>query len=920
MKRILLTLFLLLFSVNSFAAWLPGYTSRQQAEVTGTATSNTNTPELELYYRHAKIVEDGVFEWFMSTAIRHVNTYDRVYFTYLTETGNMCVRYFDEDTQVLSDEQVVFADWSYETILTGKTDDHGCGTTHVIQNGAHAGKFLVAAAEHNGSDAKGGRLHVRRSTNVEDITSWETAVEVQSVKCSYVQVFENSAGTIYLFTREQTGVDYTTTNQVYYTSTDGGSTWSSSYTLFADLGSGPTYLMTAVDGNTIHFLLNHADSTTTPDAYRYKDIYYAKSTDGMATIEKADGTAITLPITTTNGDLVHTTVGTHWEFLWDIIVDDSGNPHLMSLDSATMFDSTSDVSVFHHSYSSGWSTETVLSTGAKQVGDYPYFCGAVFEDGNPDVVYASIGDPVTDKGMMQKWEKDGTWSKTLDITTDSPGDSFRPMAVHNAKADGLFKMLWCYTERYVSWEPLQWSSSLFAYPSYNNQNHGQLNQDVRTDFGDVRFTQSDGTTLLGVDGKGFLVEKTDSWKSTWEVKLPTIDNFYIYSGNASSTYPADDTSEFEAVYGFDNFPGTSIDLTKWTVEATYSAPTVSSNEATYSNGDYTTTTTESLAIGERTTFDYKTTSTGIPATYIAFLKSDASNRIQVTYSLGEVVLKSTVAGVDQTEVSLGSVNFSEYRKVTIERAAQTSTMVYIDNVLLGEYTENTPAAGQFVGFLNVVSGQTNTYANLKMNEPIRPNDYDLNILSVEQILGTNWMGGTLKSIAGLDTVKYWAGKGAPVVNNCTGNYGTETVGASNTTGITYAMTVHRVALSCGGTIDSISGYLENLTSSAAEAKMIIYSDDGSGTDPDSLLYEGTAFFGPTDWFTDSSIAIGLTGEPSYVWIGFRQEFDNSRGKYDAGGDARRATLGDFTTAAPATWPTGSDTPLTYDMSFYITFP
>jgi len=731
MKRFLFILLFLLVAAEGFGAWLPGYSSRAEIDIDGTTTSDTITPEIELYYRHGKIVENGVFEWYMSTAIRHVNTHDRVYMTYITNEGDMCVRYFDETTKVLSDEQVVFSDWSYDPTGTDPGDDHGCGTTHVIQNGVHAGKFLVVASEHGANSAKGGRLYSRRSSNVEDITSWETAVEIESTLSTYVQVFENSSGTIYAFTRYTYSNDYTQARQVYYTSTDGGSTWSSR-TLFANLGSGPTYLMTAVEGNTIHFLLSHADSTTLPDAYRYKDIYYAKSTDGMSTFEKADGTAITLPITTTNGDLVHTTTGTHWEFLWDITTDSSGNPHLISLDSATVGDTNNDVSVFHHYYDSGWTTDTVMSTASKKVGTYDFYCGAVFEDGNPDKVYVSAGDGASGKGMMQIYEKDGTWSKTSDISTDSPGDSFRPMSVHNFKSDGLFQMLWCYTERYTNWEPGDWDSSLFAYPGYNTGTFGSLKENSRTDFGDVRFTDSDGQTLLGVDGKGYQESKVDSWKSTWIIKTDTPQDGYLYYGNATSTYPADDTSEYEGADGYDRFPGTSLDLTKWDVESTYAAPDVASNQATYSNGDYTTTNPGVFANGGAIEFYYQPGSN--TSNYILFLKADANNRLQVIYGSDEISMKSTIGGVDQTQTVVSSsipfLFWTSPKLIRIERVSTTETKLYVDGVLEGTYTETNTSSDYGVGFLNIATGD-NIYSDLRIQDSIKPSDYTFDFLNIE---------------------------------------------------------------------------------------------------------------------------------------------------------------------------------------------
>jgi hypothetical protein len=92
-----------------------------------------------------------------------------------------------------------------------------------------------------------------------------------------------------------------------------------------------------------------------------------------------------------------------------------------------------------------------------------------------------------------------------------------------------------------------------------------LNGKCRTDFGDVRFTASDGMTLLDywmeskVDGDYavFWVEITDDL-STNPVTI------YIYYGNPSATTTSNGDNTF---LFFDDFPGTSLDSSKWTVKA-----------------------------------------------------------------------------------------------------------------------------------------------------------------------------------------------------------------------------------------------------------------------------------------------------------------------------------------------------------------
>jgi len=91
-----------------------------------------------------------------------------------------------------------------------------------------------------------------------------------------------------------------------------------------------------------------------------------------------------------------------------------------------------------------------------------------------------------------------------------------------------------------------------------------LNGKCRTDFGDIRFTKSDGSTLLDY----WMEEYTASTSATFWVKIdnipasPSTVTIYIYYGNSSAitTSNGDNTFLF-----FDDFEDGTIDTAKWTV-------------------------------------------------------------------------------------------------------------------------------------------------------------------------------------------------------------------------------------------------------------------------------------------------------------------------------------------------------------------
>jgi hypothetical protein len=93
-----------------------------------------------------------------------------------------------------------------------------------------------------------------------------------------------------------------------------------------------------------------------------------------------------------------------------------------------------------------------------------------------------------------------------------------------------------------------------------------LNSHCRTDFGDVRFTDDDGTTLLDY----WMEEKVDSdyavfWVEVADDLSTNPATIYIYYGKSDATTTSDGAATFPF---FDDFPGSSIDTTKWNTAGT----------------------------------------------------------------------------------------------------------------------------------------------------------------------------------------------------------------------------------------------------------------------------------------------------------------------------------------------------------------
>ncbi|MDD4409660.1 MAG: DUF2341 domain-containing protein [Candidatus Pacebacteria bacterium] len=112
---------------------------------------------------------------------------------------------------------------------------------------------------------------------------------------------------------------------------------------------------------------------------------------------------------------------------------------------------------------------------------------------------------------------------------------------------------------YLKRKPITITSSS-ALTDYQLKITISYDADMQADFDDLRFTSSDGKTLLS----HWLESKTDSSMATVWVKVPSISNgsnqAYMYYGNASAASASDGENTF---IFFDGFDGTSLNASKW---------------------------------------------------------------------------------------------------------------------------------------------------------------------------------------------------------------------------------------------------------------------------------------------------------------------------------------------------------------------
>jgi len=234
------------------------------------------------------------------------------------------------------------------------TDAHGAPAIIVDSQGY----IHVMYGSHNSTQ------YYAKSVNPEDISNFNIKT-VPITSPTYPQLaigYKNGVEIIWL------GYRGGTVSRIVYTQ-DGGGTFSSERTI-VDFGSPyviyPWGIISDMKKPTsaLHFCWHYYDSAN----YVRENVYYAKSLDGGETWRKADGTALTLPITKTAADLVFDSTGLgkieYSSGLYysctpsDIKLDEDGNPYIL-------IHTPANGGVRVARYEAGWKVTTVATNLAR---------------------------------------------------------------------------------------------------------------------------------------------------------------------------------------------------------------------------------------------------------------------------------------------------------------------------------------------------------------------------------------------------------------------------------------------------------------------------------------------------------------------------------------------------------------------------
>jgi rhamnogalacturonyl hydrolase YesR len=382
-----------------------------------------------------RVTSDGAWCWFADPrAVHHSGEHERTYVGWVTSTGDVTIASHDASTGDLESTVVGSHNWA---------NDHGNPAILVLPDG----RLMVFYCGHTGRSMW---CHV--SDNPEDTSSWGDPVSIETNTpggCGYTYPnavsLKEEDSRIYLFWR---GGNF----KPCFSTTQDGVTWSEARQLLEGEGTKMhprPYVKLASDGlEKIHVAFTDGH----PRDKETNNIYYACYCDGA--LHRADGSRIRalteLPMECMEADLVYcaSTEGGADAWVWDVAVDDSGNPVI----AYAVFPDVTDHRYRYARWNGvGWDDNEITPAGSwfpKAPEDSPrceryYSGGVVLDSSDPSVVYLSRS--TGDVHEIERWTtSDGgrTWSHEP-VTSGSARDNVRPCVPRGRSKQGI-EVLWMY--------------------------------------------------------------------------------------------------------------------------------------------------------------------------------------------------------------------------------------------------------------------------------------------------------------------------------------------------------------------------------------------------------------------------------------------------------------------------------------------
>jgi hypothetical protein len=348
-------------------------------------------------------------------ALRYSGVHNRTYVSYQDRTTDPEILYFDHDTQT----------WSAVTKIGVNPiapDDHGPPTLEVDASG-----FLYAFYGSHSTAQK-----VKKSNSAEDISAWTAKTDVDAF-ASYPQPHMRASGTMQVFYRRATSSGGGGPNFSFKTTSDGATTWSTATDVVYFAAATDIYGNVHYESDTIiHLAWFKWD---TPDQTNRKNVYYAKSTNGGTSWTKADGTALTLPISEAAAEKVYDSESLNDQaYVWDVKVDAGGKPVIL-FNTGTGATATYKCARWS---GSAWVISTISATHwVRNLGALDCVSATIYD------AYITKGSFTGRGGELMRYrstDSGATWTFAESLKPGATFKGFSPQVVRNYSAD--VKVVW----------------------------------------------------------------------------------------------------------------------------------------------------------------------------------------------------------------------------------------------------------------------------------------------------------------------------------------------------------------------------------------------------------------------------------------------------------------------------------------------
>jgi hypothetical protein len=392
-------------------------------------------------------------------------------------------------------------------------------------------------------------LEYAKSDNPEDITSW-TAQGDPVGSCTYPCPVMLANGDIDILYRHTTGAFG---DQRYIKSDDDGASWDAAVQII-EIDVAATHSIYAytprVHGNNIHMIWRYHDGTNSENVYHA----YLNTTDGhMYSMDGTDlGTSITKAEADANCRVVDT--GAYITGHMALHLDGDGYPYIIYLKTTD----TGRSYYFVRWSGAAWEAVEEITTTDHNGNGMDFIVHSA-----TSITAFLIGDGGAGQGGdIDEWDWDGTWSLTKTILSEA--DSGKPLVRPEVVKDYDSELMLIFSQ-YGGVDVT--GLELYAYNGTNlvpkEEEAVYCGERCKTDFGDIRFTESDKETEL----EYWMEKKVDSDYAIFWVKIPIIPadpdsaTIYMYYGKAdavsSSTEMREDFTGYTEVEEIDDIQKTA---------------------------------------------------------------------------------------------------------------------------------------------------------------------------------------------------------------------------------------------------------------------------------------------------------------------------------------------------------------------------